>query len=217
MPSWVEFAAAGSVLAGWALVADCPRIERSVEGWVTYEFRTCHIRPESTRITDNSNRVLRRHLARRTSIYEPLKMGFEVSHASATIVRDDTNPKAGTRPEPEVLGRQFADSPHPMWIFDRETHVFLDVNGAAVRQYGYSRQEFLAMTILDIRPTPDISQLLRQGRDSRLQGRSTAEKLVHQAKDRTVFPVTITSWQLTFRGRQAELVLARREGAKNEK
>jgi PAS domain S-box-containing protein len=104
-----------------------------------------------------------------------------------------------------------------MWIFDRETHVFLDVNIAAVRQYGYSRQEFLAMTILDIRPTPDLSQLLQQGRDSRRQGPSTAEKLVHQAKDRTVFPVAITSWQLTFRGRQAELVLARREGAEDEK
>ncbi len=39
-----------------------------------------------------------------------------------------------------------------MWIFDRETLAFLEVNYAATRAYGFSRAEFLAMTLLDIRP-----------------------------------------------------------------
>lgn len=119
--------------------------------------------------------------------------------------------KAGTAPERTVLGLPFAVSPHPMWIFDRANHDFLDVNDAAVRKYGYTRREFLTMTILDIRPAADIAELLRQTLDPRLRGSSTAEKWRHQAKDGTVFPVAITSWELTLRGRHAELVLARRE------
>jgi PAS domain S-box-containing protein len=122
----------------------------------------------------------------------------------------------------ELLGMPFAKSPYPMWIFDRETYVFLEVNDVAVQQYGYSRQEFLTMTILDLRPTTHIprtkhiKELLRQTHAPRPQGQSTAEEARHQAKNGTVFPVVITSWGLTFRGRQAEMVLARREGDKNE-
>jgi two-component system, cell cycle sensor histidine kinase and response regulator CckA len=97
-----------------------------------------------------------------------------------------------------------------MWIFDRETLAFLEVNDAAVRQYGYSRAEFLAVTILCIRPPEDIPELLRQTPHPRPRGQSTAEPWRHKTKSGTVFNVTITSWELTFRGRPAELVLARR-------
>jgi PAS domain S-box-containing protein len=130
---------------------------------------------------------------------------------SLMAVAHDIKMKAGTAPERTVLGLPFAASPHPMWIFDRATHDFLGVNDAAVQVYGYTRREFLTMTILDIRPAADITELLRQTLDPRLRGSSTGEKWRHQAKDGTVFPVAITSWELTFRGRHAELVLARRE------
>ncbi len=46
-----------------------------------------------------------------------------------------------------------------MWIFDIETFQFLEVNQAAVNHYGYSREEFLSMTIRDIRPVEDIDAL----------------------------------------------------------
>jgi PAS domain S-box-containing protein len=98
-----------------------------------------------------------------------------------------------------------------MWIYDRETHGFLDVNDAAVVGYGYSRAEFLKMKLLDIRPPEDIPEFLRQTPHPRPMGQSTAEKWRHKTKDGTIIPVIITSWELTFRGRPAELVLARRE------
>ncbi len=44
------------------------------------------------------------------------------------------------------------DHPQPIWIFDRKSLRFIDVNDEAVRHYGYSREEFLNMTLLDIRP-----------------------------------------------------------------
>lgn len=52
----------------------------------------------------------------------------------------------------------FQSSPLPMWIYDMESYHFLDVNDAAIRHYGYSREEFLAMTVKDIRPKDDIKE-----------------------------------------------------------
>jgi two-component system cell cycle sensor histidine kinase/response regulator CckA len=119
----------------------------------------------------------------------------------------------GNVPESELLGIPFAKNLHPMWVFDRETLAFLEVNDAAVKEYGFSREEFLRMTLRDIRLAVDLPELLRLTQNPRIQGQSTAEKWRHLTKDGMVFPVAITSWELSFRGRQAELVLARRENA----
>jgi PAS domain S-box-containing protein len=54
----------------------------------------------------------------------------------------------------------FDSNPHPMWVFDVETLAFLAVNDAAVRLYGYSRDEFLGMTIKEIRPLGEVPALL---------------------------------------------------------
>lgn len=118
--------------------------------------------------------------------------------------------KIETSPE-AVLGIPFARNVYPMWVFDRETLAFLEVNSAAIHQYGYSRDEFLRMAIRDIRPPEDVPELLRQTDAPRPLGQSTAEHWRHQAKNGYVFAVTITSWELTYCGRPAELVLARRE------
>ena len=54
----------------------------------------------------------------------------------------------------------FERHPLPMWVYDAQTLRFLAVNDAAVRHYGYSREEFLAMAITDIRPAEEVQQLL---------------------------------------------------------
>jgi PAS domain S-box-containing protein len=54
----------------------------------------------------------------------------------------------------------FDDNPLPMMAFDRENLAILAVNESAIRHYGYSREEFLGMTIKDIRPPEDIPHLL---------------------------------------------------------
>src|SRR5690242_9622646 len=53
----------------------------------------------------------------------------------------------------------FDSSPVPMWTFDRDTLAFVTVNDAAVRHYGYTRDEFLKMTLADIRPIEDVEAL----------------------------------------------------------
>lgn len=54
----------------------------------------------------------------------------------------------------------FDANPVPMWVFECSTLRFLAVNEAAVRQYGFSRDEFLGMTLADIRPSEDLPRLL---------------------------------------------------------
>ncbi|HEX6493690.1 MAG TPA: PAS domain S-box protein, partial [Candidatus Dormibacteraeota bacterium] len=56
--------------------------------------------------------------------------------------------------------RLFDDHPNPMWVYDAETLQFLAVNHAAVARYGYSREEFVAMRIVDIRPPEDVPLVL---------------------------------------------------------
>ena len=95
----------------------------------------------------------------------------------------------------------------PMWIFDRTTLQILEVNEAATEAYGYSRSEFLRMTILDFRPPEDIPRILQIA--LRAPGSKSNEPVWrHQKKDGTVFPAKVISWEITFDGHQAALVLA---------
>ncbi len=54
----------------------------------------------------------------------------------------------------------FQCAPDPMWVFDRRTLEFLEVNEAAIDHYGWSREEFRGMTILDLRASQDVPRLL---------------------------------------------------------
>lgn len=101
----------------------------------------------------------------------------------------------------------FDSNPLPMWVYDLETLKFLAVNDAAVAHYGYSREEFHAMTIADIRPPEEIPLLL-QSVAQRTPGYSYAGVWVHLKKDQTRILVEITSHNLIFGGCEAELILA---------
>ncbi len=101
----------------------------------------------------------------------------------------------------------FESNPHPMWVYDLESLAFLAVNDAAVIHYGYSREEFFAMTIKDIRPVEDIPRLLDS--ISRVSpGFGQSGYWLHRKKDGMVIDVEITSHTLSFDGKAAKLVLA---------
>ena len=100
----------------------------------------------------------------------------------------------------------FEFNPHPMWIYDRETLGFLLVNEAAIEHYAYSRNEFLAMTIKDIRPAEDIPLLLEAAM-SRMRGRGKRGVWRHKKKNGQIIDVEITVHDLYFRGRAARLGL----------
>lgn len=101
----------------------------------------------------------------------------------------------------------FQSNPQPMWVFDMEKLAFLAVNEAAVRHYGYSREEFLAMTIKDIRPPEDVADLL-DTISKPLDDLGQAGVWKHRKKDGAIIDVEISAHTLNFGGRPARLVLA---------
>ena len=115
----------------------------------------------------------------------------------------------------EKIRPLFNGHPTPMWIYDQETLRFLDVNQAAILCYGYSRTEFLGMTILDIHPTADISLLLHEILRPPVKGPSAA-MWRHRSKDGMVFNVKTTRRELTVCGRAAELIDAVRVSQRND-
>lgn len=101
----------------------------------------------------------------------------------------------------------FEINPNPMWIFDIHTLAFLEVNDAAVEKYGYSREEFLRMTIKDIRPQKDLPKLLKSVSKPN-SGLDCAGSWRHRKKDGKIIHVEIVSHTLKFKGKDAELVMA---------
>jgi PAS domain S-box-containing protein len=101
----------------------------------------------------------------------------------------------------------FEQSPLPMWVYAAETLEFLAVNAAAVRHYGYTCDEFLAMRILDIRPDGDVPALLDNLRHDG-PGSPIPRTWKHRKKDGTLIDVEITAGRVVFAGRDAALILA---------
>jgi len=101
----------------------------------------------------------------------------------------------------------FDNHPVPMWIYDLESLAFLEVNEAAVEKYGYSRDEFLALTLKDIHLTEDVPRLLEDVKQKRPALQHSGEWR-HRLKDGRVIDVEITSRTIEFNGREAALVMA---------
>jgi PAS domain S-box-containing protein len=94
----------------------------------------------------------------------------------------------------------FDSNPHPVWVYDVKTLAFLDVNQSAIKSYGYSREEFLSMTIREIRPAEEIAPLPENAESSGVWS--------HRKKDGTLIAVEIASHPIGFNNREARLVVA---------
>lgn len=102
----------------------------------------------------------------------------------------------------------FEANPQPMWVYALDSLVFLAVNDAAVAHYGYRREEFLRMTIRDIRPPEDLTRLSGTLGQLGVGGIHHTGQWHHQRKDGSLMLVEITSHDLVFDHRPSRLVLA---------
>jgi len=103
----------------------------------------------------------------------------------------------------------FEDNPLPMWVVDEPDFRILDVNKTAIRHYGYSREEFLSMTALDIRPAEDKKPFL----DSTIiHERNPETRNVgiwnHLKKDGSIIKVEVSAQSFQFEDKRARLILA---------
>jgi two-component system cell cycle sensor histidine kinase/response regulator CckA len=101
----------------------------------------------------------------------------------------------------------FERSPIPMWVLDRRTLAFLELNEAAIRLYGFSREEFLARTVLDIQVEKEVPDLLGS-LEQRSKGPHDAQIWRHRKKDGSVIDVEINCHNVNLWGIEAELVVA---------
>ncbi|MDP3832232.1 MAG: PAS domain S-box protein, partial [Ignavibacteriaceae bacterium] len=102
----------------------------------------------------------------------------------------------------------FENNPQPMWIYDIETLKFLEVNTSAINQYGYTRDEFLSMTLRDIRPLEDIPllELDIAQTDKKL---NSAGEWRHKKKNGELIHVEIISHAVIYNNHPARHVLIR--------
>ena len=111
------------------------------------------------------------------------------------------------RKSESVFRLLFSNNPLPTWVMDDETLRFIQVNDAAVRQYGFVPEEFERMTMFDIRPGEKGASLdVRPQRDG-VEGRHEGV-CKHRKKDGTVFEVELISHQFDYAGRRVRLVVA---------
>jgi len=103
----------------------------------------------------------------------------------------------------------FEVTPLPAWVYDVQTFRFLAVNPAAVTHYGYSAEQFLRMTILDIRPQEDVDrvklQVLARRRGFETQSRGWGYR--HRKANGAVIDVDVISHAFDFEGRPARVVV----------
>lgn len=109
----------------------------------------------------------------------------------------------------------FSNSPLPMWVYDMDTFRFLDVNEAAISHYGYTRGDFLSMTIADIRPKEDIEKMISSSRHPHTGVRS-AGYWRHYKKNGSLMDVEVHSHDIIYNNKKARLVLANDITEKNE-
>jgi len=117
------------------------------------------------------------------------------------------------REELRDVGRQyrllFEHNPQPMVVYDRETLAIVAVSNSAVANYGYSREEFVSLTIRDLVPAEDLPEADRFLEDlaSGGAGGLVSRPWRHHFKDGTIIDVEVTSDELSLDGRACRLVL----------
>jgi PAS domain S-box-containing protein len=136
---------------------------------------------------------------------------FKIGDESAGIlgiIRDVTQQKnleSATLESEKRYRELFLNNPMPTYIFDTLTLEFVEVNDAFVKNYGYSREEFSAMTLKDIRLPSDHGILIKSLMDLG-EGDFHSATVRHIRKDGTVFPVEVTSHSLPEKnGRKTRL------------
>lgn len=122
-----------------------------------------------------------------------------------------TNYKIGPMSQGETQEGNYKDMflyhPTPMWIFDLDTLEILEVNDAALKQYEYSREEFLSLSAKDLRPDYEIESFIRDVEANRGVV-NYAGDWIHKKKDGKNIIVNIISFPFVFKGKEARHVMA---------
>ena len=111
----------------------------------------------------------------------------------------------------------FADNPLPMWAYDLRKFKILMVNDSALDLYGYSRKEFLNLSLYDLRPESEHERLKTQLKESQIfKDVEISSEWKHQKKDGNIIYVDIASHMIELSGQQARLIVVYNVTARRE-
>jgi PAS domain S-box-containing protein len=99
-------------------------------------------------------------------------------------------------------------SPQPMWLFDPETYKFIQVNKATANLYGYSQQEFLTMTLMDIKPEEDVAEAQEFIRNRNLNPGIFRKTFRHHKKSGEIIEVEVYSTPIVIKDKSLISVIA---------
>ncbi len=197
----------------------CPReqiVGRSYESFVVPEDRGLLPADCAALAAEGATRVQDRRLLRTDGsvVYADvsaslMQLGDEI--VVLQILHDTTQRRRTERSlleSKEEYRLLFDGNPHPMWVFDVETLAFLAVNDAAVRLYGFSRDEFLNMTIKQIRPLEEVPPLRDYLATIPESPSLQATRVKHRKKGGSIIEIEAASNPIEFHGKHARLVLA---------
>ena len=137
-------------------------------------------------------------------IISPIKDKLEETIGFRGLARDITERKRfeeALRDSEERYRLLFESTPQPIWVYNEDTLAFLAVNEAATRIYGYTRDEFLLMTINDIRPQEDIPTLMIKN------DLVISSPWRHRTRTGKTIYVEISSHPVVFDGKNSKLVI----------
>ena len=140
-------------------------------------------------------------------IISPIKDKLDETVGYRGLARDVTDRKKfeiALKDSEERYRLLFESTPQPIWVYNEETLRFLAVNEAATRIYGFSKEEFLSMTVDDIRPKEDIPALLIKNGQGDLVLSSPWR---HETRDNKTIYVELTSHPIVFDGKNSRLVI----------
>jgi PAS domain S-box-containing protein len=140
-------------------------------------------------------------------IISPIKDKLDGTVGFRGLARDITERKRfeeALRDSEERYRLLFESTPQPIWVYKEDTLAFLAVNEASTRTYGYSRDEFLSMTINDIRRSEDLPTLIIKGDSDELVISSPWR---HQTRDGRTIYVEMSSHPVVFDGKHSKLVI----------
>jgi PAS domain S-box-containing protein len=101
----------------------------------------------------------------------------------------------------------FENNPTPMFIWDFETLMFVDCNEEALSLYGYSKEEFLELNVMTIRPEEEQVRMHQLINDEEQAGRVVKYITKHKKKDGSIIQVEINAHLMNYNGRKSSLVL----------
>ncbi|HET6312283.1 MAG TPA: PAS domain S-box protein, partial [Chloroflexia bacterium] len=102
----------------------------------------------------------------------------------------------------------FSENPLPMWVYDLESLYILEVNSAAQARYGYTRQEFIAMRMTDLKAHEEMPRLVENGNGNKVNDGQYSIQIKHRCKDGRVMDVQLVSQGMEFAGHRAAMVVA---------